>query len=202
MDLESRTVMYASEVQRAEGFLNGRGLSIEDASLYRLGCVCDDSPESAPYKGRLAIPYLTPSGVRDIRFRCLEDHRCKEHGHSKYLSRAGAAGLLYNVSALWRDSDTIAICEGELDAVVMDLFSGIPAVGVPGANMWRPHFRKLFADYDRVLVLGDGDDAGKAFALVIVSKLENAVAVTLPQGMDVNDVLLSEGVLGVEELAS
>lgn len=195
-NLEDMTSRYERSVSLAEEYLSSRGLTIEDAATYRLGVVSDDSPESAPYLGRLSIPYLTPAGVRDIRFRALDGRE------PKYMSRPGAHGLMFNVGALWQDNDTIAICEGEMDAIVMDLFSGIPAVGIPGAQAWKKHFTKLFADYDRVLVIGDGDTAGREFARSIVSKIEQAIPIYMDDGMDVNDLYLNRGVEGVEGLVA
>lgn len=191
---ESLAARYEMNVHLAAEWLEGRGLTLEDAAAFRLGVVVDDSPESAPYKDRLSIPYLTPAGVVDIRFRSLMPLG------PKYLSRPGAEGHLFNVAALWRDSAQIAICEGEIDAIVADLYSGIPAVGVPGVNLWKRHYRKLFADYDRVLVIGDGDEAGLEFANRIAAQMDNAVPVRMPNGLDINDLYLREGPPALEAL--
>jgi hypothetical protein len=195
-NFETLTARYEENISLAADWLEGRGLIVDDAALYRLGVVNDDSPESGPYKGRLSIPYLTPNGVVDIRFRSMLPLG------PKYLSRPGAAPHLYNVPALWRDSKQIAICEGEIDAIVMDLYSGIPAVGVPGVQLWKDHFRRVFADYDRVLIIGDGDDAGREFANRIAGTMDNAVAVKMRDGMDVNDLLLYEGITAVKGLVA
>lgn len=200
-DLESRVTLYAGAISRAEEFLTSRGLTIADAATYRLGVVCDDSPESAPYKGRVAIPYITPAGVKDIRFRWNLPIGQRGEG-PKYLTRPGQQSLIYNVAAFWRDSDTIAICEGEIDAIVMDLYSGIPAVGIPGANVWKSHYAKLFADYERVLVIGDGDQAGREFSRMVASKVEGAVPVEMKEEMDVNDLYLLEGPDAIERLVA
>ena len=195
-NFETLTARYEENISLAADWLEGRGLIVDDAALYRLGVVNDDSPESGPYKGRLSIPYLTPNGVVDIRFRSMLPLG------PKYLSRPGAAAHLYNVPALWRDAKQIAICEGEIDAIVMDLYSGIPAVGVPGVQLWKDHFRRVFADYDRVLIIGDGDDAGREFANRIAGTMDNAVAVKMRDGMDVNDLLLYEGITAVKGLVA
>lgn len=196
LHLEERTQRYSGAIRKAGLFLEQRGLSIEDANTFQLGVVSDDSPESAPYKGRLSIPYRTPAGVKDIRFRSLDGEG------PKYLSRPGAPSLMFNVGALWRENDTIAICEGEIDAIVMDLYSGIPAVGIAGANGWKQHYTKLFADYERVLVIGDGDSAGREFARTICSKVEQAIPVQMRDGLDVNDLFLLEGIDAIEKLVA
>ena len=185
---------YEKNIGLASQWLEGRGLTVADVAPYRLGVVVDDSPESRPYKRRLAIPYLTPAGVVDIRFRALDDRG------PKYLSRPGAEGHLYNVGALWRDSDVIAICEGEIDALVMDTFSGIPAVGIPGVHLWKKHYSLLFNDYERVIILGDGDEAGRDFAASLAEKVPNSIPVAVGRGMDVNDLFQSQGVPGLRHL--
>lgn len=178
---------YERNIGMASRWLGGRGLTLEDVAPYRLGVVVDDSPESRPYQRRLAIPYLTPAGVADVRFRALEDRG------PKYLSRPGAQGHLYNVGALWRDSDVIVICEGELDALVMDAFSDVPAVGVPGVQLWKRHYARLFVDYERVLVIGDGDDAGREFTATVASSMSNAIPVQIARGMDINELFHTRG---------
>lgn len=188
--------MYEGNVGLASGWLDARGLTVDDVAPYRLGVVVDDSPESRPYQRRLAIPYLTPAGVADIRFRTMEDRG------PKYLSRPGATGHLYNVNAFWTDSEVIAITEGELDALVMDAFSGIPAVGVPGVSLWKRHYARLFADYERVLVIGDGDEAGREFTMTVSATLPNAIPVMMRHGLDINDLYSESGAPGLLRLVA
>ena len=178
---------YEKNIGLASRWLDSRGLTVQDVAPYRLGVVVDDSPESRPYQRRLSIPYLTPAGPADVRYRALEDRG------PKYLSRPGATGHLYNVGALWRDSDVIAIVEGELDALVMDAFSGVPAVGVPGVQLWKRHYPRLFVDYERVLVIGDGDDAGREFTATVAASMSNAIPVQIARGMDINELFAAQG---------
>ena len=103
------------------------------------------------------------------------------------------------MNALLKNSDTIAICEGEIDAITMDALVGIPAVGVPGANNWRRHFRLLFEDYAQVFVMCDGDQAGKEFGKRISSELDGATVIHCPEGSDVNELFLNEGADGIRK---
>lgn len=171
----------------AEQYLAERGVPASIAAGYRLGVVKEPLPGDEEYIGRLTIPYLTPAGVVDVRFRTLG------HDGPKYLSRAGSHIRLYNVAALQRHSSTIAVCEGELDTVVVDGIVGIPAVGTPGSAGWQKHFPLLLADYARVVVVADGDSAGREFAKKVTASLSNAVVAQMPEGMDANDVYLKEG---------
>jgi len=193
--LEKATEAYHLQIDTGgAAYLTGRGIGKEVAGMYRLGNVVEPLVGDDDYAGRLAIPYITPAGVVDIRYRALMPEQSP-----KYLSRTGAEAKLYNVSALLKSSDTIAICEGEIDAITMDALVGIPAVGVPGANNWRRHFSLLFEDYSQVLVMCDGDQAGKDFGKRISSELDGATIIHCPEGSDVNDLYLQEGAEGIRK---
>lgn len=188
--LDSMTDYYHQQVDAAAGYLTGprRGFGRDVADVYRLGAVADPLPGHEQYVGRLVIPYLTQAGTVDLRFRATDDVT-----QPKYMSRPGAEPHLYNVGALWRDSAVIAVCEGEFDAMVMEHYVGIPAVGVPGAAMWRDRWSRLLADYDRVFVMCDGDEAGRAFGTRLIKQIDSSVMVTLPSEHDVNSLWLRGG---------
>lgn len=155
----------------------------------------DPAPGHEQYVGKLAIPYLRPSSKNDcdvvsIRFRCVEDH--DHRGHGKYLTTAGDRPRLYNTLALLQPSSAVAICEGELDAITAQI-CGIPSVGVPGATSWLDHFAEPFMGYKQVFVLADGDEAGSKFATTIKEKLYNARVIQMPDGEDVNSLVVKQG---------
>jgi len=170
----------------AERYLAARGISLEVAATHLLGYVASPAPGDEHVVGRLSIPYLTPSGVLSLRYRTLADG-------PKYLSHVGDHVRPYNVMALHRVSMTCLITEGELDAIMAELVTGLPAVGIPGSQAWQPHFTYLFDDYDRVIVLADGDDAGRDLARKVCASLPNAMSTAMPDGLDVNDFVLNEG---------
>ena len=97
-----------------------------------------------------------------------------------------ASPTLYNVRVLHGNHDTVAICEGELDAITATEYGGVPAIGIPGAATWRPIYREILSGPRRILVVGDGDDAGRAFSERICGELDNAVPITVPDELDVN----------------
>jgi DNA primase len=148
-----------------------------------------------PYVGKLAIPYITPTGVIDIRFRSLNSD-----GGPKYMSRPGATTHIYNIGALANDSDVLAICEGELDTVVATQ-AGFSAVGLPGANNWKSFYNRVLADWSKVILLCDGDNAGREMAKHLSRELDNVFPVFMPEGQDVNDVYLTEGAEGLRKRA-
>lgn len=168
---------------------------------FHLGYVKDPLPGHEPYRGMLSIPYLRPTVdgsmlVASIRFRCLDNH---EHlGHGKYNTLPGDRPRMYNTAALVAGTDTIAITEGELDAISAEL-SGIRAVAIPGVQMWKRLYREPFLGYESVFVLSDGDDPGRAFAAKVLKDLPNAKQIPMPEGMDVNDLVLVHGPAALRE---
>ena len=155
--------------------------------------------------GRLAIPFIGPGGnVYDLRFRCLDEHDHKDPDvHCpKYLGSEGIQTRLYNTRALASDSLTIAICEGELDAATLTV-CGWAAVGVTGAKAWKAHHPRMFSGFDRVVVIGDGDSAGKDFVSSVVRSMPSqasGVIMSGSQGSDINEVYVNSGKAGLIEL--
>lgn len=192
--LEAATAAYEQQLPTVAGYLAGRGLTQDMAKAFRLGYVAQPAPGHEPYVGRLAIPYLTPAGVVDIRFRAVTDT-----DGAKYLSRPGATPTLFNVAAFFRTSMTISVAEGELDTIVMDTVSGVPAVGCPGVQLWKPYYNRLFADY-QVLVMCDGDDAGRDFGKRLAKEVDGATPIHLPDGHDVNSLFAAGGADAVRAL--
>jgi DNA primase len=146
------------------------------------------------YEGWISIPYITANGgCVGFKFRRIDD------GKPKYGSPTGQKAHLYNVADVLPLSPYIVICEGELDAVITSGMVGIPAVGVPGVQSWKPHFPKLFTGYETVYVVGDNDikedgsNPGADFSKRVANEIVNSQIVTLPAGMDINDYYLAYG---------
>ena len=192
--LKEATEAYYNQVGDIADYLLGRGINGEAARTHRLGYVKEPMIGHEAYAGRLSIPYLTPTGPVDLRFRALHPDETP-----KYMSRAGAEQHMYNVLAFQEDSDVICICEGEIDTIVMHSMVGIPAVGMPGANGWKSWYHRAFMDYRKVLVLTDGDQAGRDMGKKIMQAIDVAVIVSMPDGLDVNEVFLAEGAEGIRK---
>jgi DNA primase len=183
----------------AQEYLAKRGFSPQDAATFRLGAVSRPLVGHEQYRGRLAIPYLTPSGVVNMNFRCARDHDCKSiEGHRKYLKPEGSSSNLFNVLDLKKDSPFIAVAEGELDTITLSI-CGIPAVGVAGVKAWEKHFSRCLADFDTIYSFADGDKAGGSFASFLGREVK-ARPIRLPQGSDVNQIFQEKGADGVRAL--
>jgi len=185
--LERASEKYAANIYQAEDYLKSRGISMEIARLAQLGVVAEPDVGHEQYTGRLSIPYITKTGVVDIRFRSLNPAV-----EPKYMGMVGAETRMYNVIDVQRAGDWIGVCEGELDTLTMSRCVGFPCVGVPGANSWKKHYTRLLADFERVFVFADGDAPGREFANSLARELPVTV-VGFGDGQDVNSMFVSHG---------
>lgn len=190
--LETACLRYMENLEEATEYLEGRGIDLSAAQRSALGVVRDPLPGHAHLEGRLAIPYLTDYGPVNMTFRCIQDHECKEVGCHKYDRWRGIGTSLYGVQSFSHADEWIAVAEGELDALVLNMV-GIPAVGIPGSENWLDHWPQVFEDFSRVYVFADGDKAGGDMYKRIVHDLDTAIRVTMPAGEDVNSMYLKEG---------
>lgn len=193
---------YHSAIWLADGFLERRGLTADAASTALLGVVADPEPGHAWLEGWLSIPYLGYSLAGEeqcwsIRFRCPERHDCSNFGHGKYFGEAGEPTRMFNVRAIQDADDEIHVTEGELDAVTLNML-GLPAVAVPGANNWKPHYSRLLAGFNKVFVWGDPDAKGAEFNSTVLRSVRTSAAVRLSGG-DVNETYLSGGYAAIRE---
>ena len=193
--LKEAAQRYAQEVSpEALVALAERGISEEVAARFQLGTVTDPINGHEMYEGWISIPYITALEMCvGYKFRRLDD------GKPKYGSPVGQKAHLFNVKDTLSMSPHIVVCEGELDTVITSGVLGIPAVGIPGVQAWKPHFAKLFTGYDTVFIVGDNDikedgtNPGAEFSKRVASEILNSVIVTLPPGMDINDHYLKFG---------
>ena len=185
--LDKATLKYAESISQAEGYLKSRGIPLEVARLVSLGVVAEPEVGHEAFTGRLSIPYITKTGVVDLRFRSLNPAV-----EPKYMGMTGAETKMYNVLDVERAGDFIGVCEGEIDTLTISRCVGIPCVGVPGANSWKKHYTRLLADFERVFVFADGDQPGTEFARSLARELPVTI-IQLPDGQDVNSMFVQEG---------
>lgn len=201
VNLDQVAARYAADVAQIADYLRGRGLSGEDAQYARLGYVAEPAAGHEMYAGRLSIPYLTADGaVRDIRFRRLTD----DSDAPKYLSLPGTRPRLFEARVLAYAPDIVVVCEGELDTLVARRELKCAAVGIPGVSAWKGarHWRTLLAGVGAVVVLADGDEAGRGLARSIAEELDNVRVVPMPPGLDVTDVVIDGGGERLRDLVS
>jgi len=185
--LGKATHKYAESISLAGDYLASRGITKEAALQAQLGVVEEPEPGHEAYQGRLSIPYVTKTGVVDLRFRSLNPAV-----EPKYMGMTGAETKMYNVLDIERAGDWIGVCEGELDTITLSLLVGIPCIGVPGANSWKKHYTRLLADFERVFVFADGDQPGKEFASSLARELP-VTTISMDDGEDVNSSFVKYG---------
>ena len=191
--LDLATAKYAANIFQAEDYLASRGITREAARLARLGVVVEPDVGHEAFQGRLSIPYITKTGVVDLRFRSLNPAV-----EPKYMGMTGVETKMYNVLDIERAGDFIGVCEGEVDTLTLSSMVGIPCVGVPGANSWKKHYTRLLADFERVFVFADGDQPGKEFATSLSRELPVTI-ISMEDGEDVNSAYVKHGADYIKE---
>lgn len=184
-----------------EAYLDARGIGLRERLGFRLGVVGgkDIRPDHARYAGMLAIPYLDKDGrPLSLRFRCLQTHDHREKGHGKYNSLAGEIGRMFNIKAIHQPGDEVHVTEGEAESIILTKL-GYSAVGIPGAQAWRPHHRRMLAGFSKVYVWGDPDEAGMEFGRKVSSSIRGA-RVIIPTLGDVNETYLLGGPEAITDL--
>lgn len=182
----------------AAAYLNSRGITEEVAHEFRIGVVGHDND----FEGRLSIPYLTTTGVVDIKYRCINPAHGDHRGVScsKYGKESGLGVHLYNARALIGNADRVVLTEGEFDAVSVWSLAGYPAVGYPGVDTWtkQEHWRLCFDSVSEVVIIADGDDPGRKAAERVANSFSKmdllARVVEMPNGHDANSFLITYGI--------
>lgn len=181
----------------AINYLKARGITKDTATYFRLGLVENPLPESGHdfQKGRLAIPYMTPTGIVQVRFRAIpyDGVPGNPEPSPKMKSEAGAGMTMYNVSAFMQTEGMIAICEGEFDTMTA-VQAGINAIGIPGANAWQRLYGRAFK-FRKVVILADNDDHGEGlkFAETVQADIRGSRIVLIDSGHDVNSYVAAFG---------
>jgi len=171
-----------------EKYITERGLSSETARFFRLGWTGDPLPEDRHLSDRVAIPYLRQVGPTAVRYRAI-----RENQTPKIQGIAGIpAKQLFNAGALW-STETLFICEGEIDAMTVHQM-GLPAVGVAGVSNWDKAWFRVFTNH-RCVVLADNDDNGQGQGLAeeIQKTIRDCSTLVLPSGHDVNSFYTEVG---------
>ena len=187
------TQEYTKNIHLATAYLTTRGLSVAEVQQFHIGVVKDALPGHEQYEGRLAIPYVTPSGIVDIRFRSMNG------SDPKYMGMPGAKTSMYNAQAVLTANSYICVTEGEIDCMTVVAKTGHPAVGIPGANNWKPYYAKILDDFETVIILADGDAPGLEFGKKVGRELGNVNIIQMPEGHDVNSIVLEQGAEFINE---
>lgn len=129
----------------------------------------------------VTIPYHVQGQVVLIRGKDM---------NGKYVTPPGQVARLFNVDSAYDTDETVFLCEGEFDALVLGQL-GFAAVGCPGANTWQSSWTASFDHVRQVRIMFDPDDAGRDGALKIKEKLGSKARVLdlpVPDGVEAKEV--------------
>ena len=115
------------------------------------------------------------------------------------MGMPGAKTTMYNAQSVLTAGSYICVTEGELDTVVLSVKTGHASIGIPGANNWKPYYTKILDDFETVIVLADGDNAGLEFGKKLSRELPNVNLLQMPEGHDVNSIIIQEGKEWIDE---
>lgn len=198
LSLGLKAARYAENLGAAAAYLNSRGITEEAANEFGLGVVSSGEE----FQGRVSVPYLTRSGIIDIKYRCIDPTHGDHKGIScpKYGKESGLGVHLYNAGALIGNADRVILTEGEFDAIAVQSLAGYPAVGYPGVDTWtkQEHWRLCFDSIAEVVIIADGDEPGRKAAERVQNSLGKmdllARVVEMPDGHDANSFLVTYGI--------
>ncbi|MGH7770479.1 MAG: DNA primase [Candidatus Binatia bacterium] len=198
---------YAPETgQGLAAFLKKEGLSLKDAIL--LGLVSDRGGERYGEKffGRVMFPIADAAG-KIVGF----GGRVLGQGMPKYLNsaetplfRKGSTVYgLYQAKERIRETDRVLVVEGYLDVVALAQFGVADAVATLGTALTPDHVRMLGRYTKKIIVLFDGDEAGrKAAARSLEIFIEGGLlglGAFLPKGEDPDTFVRSKGKEALEK---
>lgn len=204
LDQASRAYEASLNGTDASLYLMNRGIQTETAQYFRLGIVTEEnhSPGHEQYIGRLTIPYITHTGIVQIRFRAVPTGGIlgNPEPSPKYLSEGGGGVTIYNTRDL-ASYDLLAICEGEIDTMTAHQ-SGIMAVGIPGAKNWQKLFSRAMK-FRKVVIFADNDDSGEGLELAkaIQKDISGSRVILMPKRHDVNSFVREHGAEALREKA-
>lgn len=148
----------------------------------------------------IAISYLDERGGQvsvQMRHR-LEKGKCKDN---RFSWQKGGKIYLYGAWAIlrWKERGTqrILLCEGASDVQVC-WHNRIPALGVPGASVFRKEWLTPLLDFPELVIIREPGEAGGGFVNRIAATLKEAdyqgqvKAVCLPE-KDPRDLWLKHG---------
>ena len=135
------------------------------------------------------IPYFNEGGEEvSVRFRLSMD------GAHRFRWKKGSKPLLYGLWKLkeFKGKDYIVLVEGETDAQTL-WYHGIPALGIPGANVWREEWAEYLEEFEKIYVVIEPDPGGEAIKRWIRrSQIRSRVWIVILPAKDASALHLSD----------
>lgn len=160
-DLEPLTLReYAENKAIAETILHALGVNETE----RWGTACVEIPYRAPNGMTLCTRYRFGNG-----FRWEQGDTIRPYGLDIVAKKADTGDLVFLVEG---ESDVHALAQ-----------NGFPAVGIPGANMWRSAWADYLDDY-RVVAWREPDDGGDQLIRSLAGDIDGLRVIDAPDDAD------------------
>ncbi len=146
--------------------------SLDAAGVLGRDAAHEHVPHPGCYGGALVFTYSGGASPESLRFRNLDPD-----ASIRYLSLRGPhnqprvaylSDLAHRPLLGASPGRALYVTEGEINALSLAAV-GRACVGLPGADSWRPEWAYGFADFDRVVLLLDGDRASEQLARSILT---------------------------------
>lgn len=165
---------------RVREWLAGRGLEDRTLAAFKIGEQMRDG------KAYAVFPYLRDGELVNVKYRNPDEKR-------DMRQEGGAEPCLFGWHLIEPKVRTVAICEGEIDAMTL-WQAGIPALSVnagAGNHQWIESDWQRLERFSEILIAFDNDEAGQKGAAEVIRRLGamRCKRLTFP-AKDANDWLM------------
>lgn len=200
-------------------FMRGKGY--KDDILRKAGLLSEANGRIFDAFGkRLTFPIIDKDGaVIGFSARLLEDKELAKYKNTAASYIFNKSEVIFGINLLKKERDLarqnnreydglkeIIIVEGQIDVISMHQFGFNNAVACLGTAITPMHARKLKQFSENIILLLDGDGAGKKATLrsidVLRSGALNVRVATLPDGKDPDEVLKAYGADKMREIVA
>ena len=166
---------------KVQTWLNSRGLTDETLAAFKIGEQLRDG------KAYAVFPYLRDGELVNAKYRNADEKR-------DMRQEGGAEPCLFGWHLIDPNARTVAIAEGEIDAMTLHQ-CGIPALSVnagAGNHQWIENDWDRLERFSEILICFDADEAGQKGAAEVMHRLgnERCKLVRFP-AKDANEYLLT-----------
>lgn len=161
-------------------WLKGRGLTEATLAAFKIAEQIRDGKTYAVF------PYLREGVLVNVKYRNVAEKK-------DMRQEGGAEPCLFGWHLIDPKARTVAICEGEIDAMTLHQ-CGVPALSVnagAGNHQWLENDWERLDRFSEILIFFDSDEPGQKGAKEVASRIgaDRCKIVTLP-AKDANDYLL------------
>jgi hypothetical protein len=171
--LDQAIAFHRALPNRSRRYLNDRGIPDATIEDHLLG-----------WNGeRITIPIRNCAG--EVAFFKLRKDPEDQSESPKMLATPGTHAELYGWDSVLANPESIIVCEGEFDRLVLESrgFAAVTSTG--GAGTFRPEWAEGFHEIPNVYICFDHDEAGQQGAERVARLIQHAHVVKLPDEVGV-----------------